>query len=109
MFYFGTNQALRLLATLEDWFCGNTIKVCPRIFYQFYMTHARVCERVLPCMYALLPNKQEECQMGNGPSTMILDLEKAALNATRNTLNTRNNVDVSGCFFSFSSNLWNHI
>lgn len=59
----------------------------------------------------LLQNKQQEAfyrlfrhvleaaeTIGNGPPTMMLNFEKEAINATRNTFI---NVDVSGCFFDF--------
>ena len=36
--------------------------------------------------------------MGNGPPAIMLNFEKEAINATRNTFI---NVDVSGCFFDF--------
>jgi len=59
IFIFGTDQALQLLVNSEDWFGDGTFKVCPEVFFQVYTVHAKIAERVLPCIYALLPNKQE--------------------------------------------------
>jgi hypothetical protein len=119
IFIFGTVQALQLLANSEDWFGDGTFKVCPEVFFQLYTIHAKVGERVLPCIYALLPNKQEVTYnrlfseilsavepLGNGPSTMMFDFERAAINAAKNIFL---NVEVSCCFFHLSSNLWKHI
>ena len=119
MLIFATNQALQLLADSEDWFGDGTFKVCPEIYFQFYTIHARVGDRIFPCIYALLPNKQELTYnrlfnqvleyivpMGNGPSTMMLDFERGAISAAQNTFE---NVPISCCFFHFSSNIWKHV
>lgn len=62
MGFFGTNQDHNYS---QDWFGEDTFKVFPRILYQFYKINPRACERELPCIYALLPNKQEEASMGS--------------------------------------------
>ena len=83
----------------------------PSDIWQVCTIHARPRENALPCIYALLPIKQQEAcyrlfrhvletaeTMGNGPPTIMLNFEKEAIDATRNTFI---NVDVSGCFFDF--------
>jgi len=97
IFIFGTDQALQLLVNSEDWFGDGTFKVCPEVFFKVYTVHAKIAERVLPCIYALLPNKQEVAYrqlfnrilaavepLDNGPSTMIFNFERAAINAAEN-------------------------
>jgi len=119
IFIFGTDQALQLLVNSEDWFGDGTFKVCPEVFFQVYTVHAKIAERVLPCIYALLPNKQEVTYrqlfnrilaavepLDNGPSTMIFNFERAAINAAENVFE---NVEVSGCFFHLSSSIWKRI
>ena len=58
IFVFATNQALQLLANSDDWFGDGTFKVCPEVFFQLHAVHAKLAGRVLPCIYALLANKQ---------------------------------------------------
>ena len=59
IFIFGTNQSLQLLSQSQNWFGDGTFKVCPQIFFQIYTIHAQINWRILPCIYALLPNKTE--------------------------------------------------
>jgi hypothetical protein len=37
-----------------------TFKTAPELFYQIYTIHALVDNNILPCVYALLPNKTEQ-------------------------------------------------
>ena len=116
MHIFATDQALQLLANSEDWFC-----VCPaEIFSQLYTVHARVGQRIIPCIFALLPNKTRETYnrffrehshhlqsaAGNNPSTILFDFEIAAINAASETFP---DADTSGCFFHLKSNVWKKI
>ena len=57
---FMSDQGLELLSNLQHWFCDGTFKVCPEIFYQVYTIHTLVNGRVLPCLFALLPNKNQQ-------------------------------------------------
>ena len=119
IFVFGTDQALQLLANSDDWFGEGTFTVCPEVFFQLYTVHVKLAGRALPCIYVLLPNKQGFTYtqlfrhvlaaiepLGNGPSTMVFDFEKAAINAAENVFE---NVEVSCCFFHLSSNIWKQI
>ena len=111
IFVFGADQGLQLLANSDDWFRDETFKVCPEVFFQLYTAHAKLAGMVLPCIYALLPNKQRFTYtwlfehilaaiepLGNGPSTMMFDFEKATINAAENVFE---NVKGSCCFFPF--------
>ena len=120
MLIFATNQALQLLANSEDWFCDGTFSVCPEIFFQLYTVHARVGQRIIPCIFALLPNKTRETYnrlfrelphhlqpaAGNNPSTILFYFELAAINAASETFP---DADFSGCFFHLPSNVWKKI
>ena len=64
MLIFATDQALQLLANSEDWFCDCTFCVRPEIFFQLYTVHTRVGQRIIPCIFALLPNKTRETYNG---------------------------------------------
>ena len=56
---FSTTRNLELLQAAEAWFADGTFKVVPEIFFQLYTLHVLREGRVIPCVYALLPNKQE--------------------------------------------------
>ena len=42
-----------------SWFMDGTFKTAPELFFQLYTIHSCTANRVLPCVYALLPNKQQ--------------------------------------------------
>ena len=113
------DQALQLLANSDDWFGDVTFKICPEVLFQLYTVHDKIAGRALPCIYALLPNKQGFTYtrlfqhilavgepLGNGPSTMTFDFKKAAINAAENVFE---NAEISCCFFHLSSNIWKQI
>ena len=89
------------------------------MFFQLHTVHAKLAGRVLPCIYALLPNKQGFTYtrlfqhilaavepLGNRPFTMMFDFEKAAISSAENVFE---NVEVNCCFFHLSSNIWKQI
>jgi len=97
MLIFASNQAIQLLAISEDWFGDGTFKVCPDIFFQLYTIHARINQRVIPCVYALLPNKTRQTYerlfreisdrvlaVGNAPLTFLHECIKCNLSSNRN-------------------------
>ena len=94
----------------------GTFKLCREIFYQIYTIHALNNNQVLPCVFALLPNKNEVTynilfrevrnaliRQGNEPTDILIDLEKAAVNANTNqmpqlqVLKFKFNLIYSGC------------
>ena len=56
---FATQQGIRSLSNNSHWFMDGTFKLCPEIFYQIYTIHALNNNQVFPCVFALLPNKNE--------------------------------------------------
>lgn len=97
---FATDNAISLLAENPHWFMDGTFKVCPEIFFQVYTVHALLNNQTFPCVFALLPNKTEESynrflsevlnavrNVGNEPDDILVDFERAALNAANNQLN----------------------
>lgn len=108
---FATLEGIRYLGTNEHWFMDGTFKLCPEIFYQIYTIHALINNQVFPCVFGLLPSKQENIynrfltevcnavrNVGNEPADILVDFEKAAINAT---LTQMPHVQVT--FFIFSS------
>ena len=120
MIIFATDQALQLIANSEDWFCDGVLSVRPEIIFQLSTVHARVGQKIIPCIFALLPNKTRETYnrffrelshhlqpaAENNPSTIMFDFELAAINAVSETFP---DADISGCFFHLTSTVWKKI
>lgn len=58
---FGTDATLLLLEAAGEWYADGTFKVNPILFRQLLTVHIKYpnSNNVLPCLYALLPNKTE--------------------------------------------------
>ena len=54
-----TDRGLNVLNNAEHWFMDGTFKTAPGLFYQLYTVHCMTNDRVIPCVYALLPNKRQ--------------------------------------------------
>ena len=114
---FATDQTLDLLRQSDHWFGDGTFSVSPSIFFQVYTIHAICNGKVMPCIFSLLPNKtgptydrvfQEIDRHMNGhvPTDILFDFEQAALNGARHVFP---GINVKGCFFHLSKNIWNKI
>ena len=55
---FGTDDSLRRLCASDIVSMDGTFKVCPRVFYQFYVIHSHMYGTVLPELFCLLPDKK---------------------------------------------------
>ena len=104
---YSTETNLRALTTTGHWFADGTFKVAPELFYQVFTIHALVDNNIIPCVYALLPNKTEDTYFEMfqqllhlkptlHPRTLMIDYEVASRNAV---LRVFPDVDVKGCFF----------
>ena len=114
---FATDDALSLLRQSDHWFGDGTFSVSPLVFFQVYTIHSICEEKVVPCLFALLPNKtghtygrlmaEVDANMnGHAPTDFLFDFEQAAFNAARNTFP---GVEVKGCFFHLCQNIWKKI
>ena len=57
---FATQQDIHFLSNNSHWFMNGTSELCSEIFYQIYTIHARNNNQVFPCVFVLLPNKNED-------------------------------------------------
>ena len=113
---FATDQCLSLLEQSDNWFADGTFSVNPVCFYQVYTIHAMALDKVVPCVYALLLNKhttydrlfQEFSNHLNGhvPTDILFDFDRAAMNSVENIFP---GVNIKGCFFHLSQNIWKKI
>ena len=87
-------HAIRVYNSL--WLCDGTFTICQMQFYQLYTIHIQIGGFYPPCLYALLPNKIEQtCSKflkgiasvsdNAQPSWILLDFERAAVNALLKT------------------------
>lgn len=114
---FGSDIGLQLLNESEHWYGDGTFKVCPEIYYQLYTLHAQRNGSIFPCIFALLPNKTEVTYRRffeqifnllnhNNLQDILVDFERACINAVAQL---DPNIDIKGCFYHLSSNVWKHI
>lgn len=57
---YATKKNLEQLRANDTWLCDGTFASCPKIFYQLWVVHAQLEDRVLPFAYFLLPGATEE-------------------------------------------------
>ena len=56
---FATDDTLETLCSSDHWFGDGTFGVSPCIFFQLDTIHAIRNEQIMPCVFALLPNKTQ--------------------------------------------------
>ena len=110
---FGTNRTVQLLIEYRHWFVDGTFKIVPELFFQLYSLHALVLGDVIPCLYALLPNKTEATynrflqeisafSPDLQPESITMDYEKGAMNAVSATFPT---ASIHGCFYHLAQSV----
>ena len=113
---FATEENIELLAHSPTWFMDGTFKTAPELFFQLYTIHSCSNDRVIPCVYALLPNKQQttyarffDVLLDDDhlqPQTVMVDFEIAVLNAVRGSFP---NSALKGCFFHFCQAIYRKV
>ena len=117
MLVFATQQDLGLLARSNHWFMDGTFKVVPELFFQLYTIHALHNSQVIPCVYALLPNKQQliytaffqvlrDAHDNLNPESVLVDFELAAKNVLRPTFP---DTELQGCLYHLSQCVYRHV
>ena len=114
---FATDNSLQLLSSSDHWFMDGTFKIAPELFFQLYTVHVLHNCSTVACVYALLPRKEEATYEElfreikiiapqAAPVSIMVDFEKAAMNAA---LREFQGVQVKGCFFHLSQNVYRHV
>ncbi|CAF1635202.1 unnamed protein product, partial [Didymodactylos carnosus] len=57
---FSSVDQLQLLDNCEELLVDGTFKVTPTVFYQLYTMHVAYRNAVIPAVFALLPNKNQQ-------------------------------------------------
>ena len=114
---FTTDDDLQLLQQCNHWFMDGTFSTVPTMYTQLYTVHGLTENRTIPCVYVLLPTKQQQTYtyMFNqmlllnprlNPISVMCDFEKAALNALTAVFPQ---ATLKGCFFHLTQNIYRHI
>lgn len=114
---FGTPEGLDMVAGSNTIMLDGTFKVCPSLFFQLFTIHAVRDGWVFPCVFALLPRKDQATyiRMFNiirglrpefRPERAICDYETGVHAALRNVFQ---NISVEGCFFHLSQSIWRRV
>ena len=112
-----TDENLQILSIHPHWFADGTFDSAPE-GYQLYTIHVIVDQsKTIPVVYCIAKNKDEatynrilsflkECQDDLDPLSIMVDFEKAAINAIKRQFPEAN---VQGCLFHFGQCLWHKI
>ena len=114
---FSTFNNLEMLSKCNSWFADGTFKTVPKLFTQLYTIHAKCNGQVFPLVYGLLPNTQRATYdrfltaLSNmrddfTPVHLLTDFEKPAIQSFQYHFP---GVDVSGCLFHLSQNIYKHV
>ena len=106
-----------MLARYPNWFFDGTFDNAP-LEYQLYTVHALLTETVtIPLIFCIAKNKTEvtynqifstlkESDTSLQPDTIMIDFERAALNALTQNFPT---AVLQGCYFHFGQAIWRQI
>ena len=109
----GKLELLDVLEGADLWLGDGTFDVSPDMFYQLYTIHCKIGVNYPPCVYFLLPDKQQVTyvrafeELKNlifqaSPITILVDFEVAPSNAFRSVFE---GCRIKGCLFHQGQNL----
>lgn len=114
---FATTQNLQTMKSCEQWFCDGTFSVTPPLFSQLYTVHGLLHGKVIPLVYALLPNKTahiyrltlnalKELQSDLNPKQIMIDFEVGFITACKKVFPK---AEIKGCHFHYAQSIWRNI
>ena len=118
MLIFATEKALQCLRLSPQWFCDGSFDVSSAFCFDVFVVHAVCGGTVLPCLYAMLPNRnrrtydrlfQEVSKSveGNHPTQVVCDLSVGAVEAMREVLGP--GVDIKVSHFHLCAAVWRKV
>lgn len=114
---FGTKENLQFLSKCEELQMDGTFDVAPPLFKQLYTIFGRFNGWNVPLVFVLCCSKTQrtyehilqkliEIEPSIQPKIVIMDFERAVINAVRLLFKSS---QVAGCYFHFSGSLWKHV
>lgn len=111
---FSTTENLELMVKCSHWLADGTFSTVPIYFTQLYTIHCVQHSNVIPTVFALLQNKNENTYtlMFNAlkylepclsPHMMTFDFERTAISAAKLCFP---DVSIRGCHFHMSQSIW---
>lgn len=111
---FSTRDNLELMVNSHHWLADGTFSTVPVRFTQLYTIHCVQHSNVVPTVYALLQNKNEETytlmfkalkflEPRLEPGTITFDFERTAISAAKLCFP---NILIKGCHFHMSRSIW---
>ena len=108
----GKQELMDVLERAALWLGDGTFDVCPAVYYQLYTIHCKVGINYPPCVYFLLPDKNQTTYVRAlnalkgliphaNPDTILVDFESAPINAFREVFE---NSTQKGCLFHQGQN-----
>ena len=97
MFTFASKIGPQLLRESEHWYADGAFKVCPEILYQLYTIHVQRHGQIFRGMLQQVFDSVGDNRLQD------VDFERAAINAFHLI---DENIDMKGCFYHLSSNIW---
>jgi hypothetical protein len=113
---FTTQKNIDMLCEHRNWYIDGTFDVSPKIYKQMVTIHALINNKVLPLVYALLPDKDGTSYVAlykmllgylkRHPKSINIDFELANIKAIKELFPS---TKIYGCFFHFTQNMWKHV
>ena len=119
---FSTEDCLEIISRAEYLHGDGTFKVAPYLWYQVFIMHASVGPNsVVPCLFALLPDKQrrsyddlfsclkiaiEKRELELSASIFISDFET---NIRTSFMNYFPSIKCQGCFYHYGKAIWSRV
>ena len=117
---FSTDIELRFMANAQTIYVDGTFRLAPTPYTQVFTVHAEYIGRVIVLAVALLTGKQQQqydeifaillremtrVNVNINIGEIVSDFELAIFNSVRLAFP---NAQISGCYFHFTQNLWQH-
>ncbi|CAF0945502.1 unnamed protein product [Brachionus calyciflorus] len=113
---FTTNDNLKRLDQHKHWYIDGTFDITPYLFKQVFSVHIIVNNKVLPMVYALVPNKTQvsytklfrmlKSSLNECPLSISSDFELAIINSIEEVFP---NCKPQGCYFHLCQSLWRQV
>ena len=114
---FASQQSLEALKYIQNVYSDGTFAVVPNLFQQLYTIHGSVNGKLLPLVYVLMPERNQEIYEAVlskfkelvpefKPTHVMTDFEQASMNAYRSIFP---GITLKGCYFHLSQCIYRQL